>query len=84
MNCKASYQLGGLISIRDTTANIRVTVIVPVDLSVQNAQICASALSGGSQSCQQLVVDPIQRSFTFVNVDLSQPTPTFTSASESH
>src|SRR5918999_5218331 len=45
-----------LIGIEDTTINIPVTVIVPIDINIQNAQICASVLSGGSQSCTQLVL----------------------------
>src|SRR5918999_4447079 len=53
-----------LIGIEDTTINIPVTVIVPIDINIQNAQICASVLSGGSQSCTQLVLNPTQTSFT--------------------
>jgi hypothetical protein len=71
-----------LISIEDTTVNIPITVIVPIDLNIQNAQVCASVLSEGSQSCTQVVLNPTQTSFTDVNVDLSSPTPTLTTAQQ--
>src|ERR671914_2017000 len=71
-----------LIGIEDTTINIPVTVIVPIDINIQNAQICASVLSGGSQTCTQLVLNPTQTSYTDVNVDLSSPTPTLTTAQQ--
>src|ERR671918_1320508 len=71
-----------LIGIEDTTINIPVTVIVPIDINIQNAQICASVLSGGSQSCTQLVLNPTQTSYTDVNVDLSSETPTLTTAQQ--
>src|SRR5918992_2821602 len=72
------YANAQLISIEDTTVNIPVTVIVPIDLNIQNAQVCASVLSGGSQSCTQVVLNPTQTSFTDVNVDLSSAMPTLT------
>src|ERR671915_1683835 len=71
-----------LIGIEDTTINIPVTVIVPIDINIQNAQICASVLSGGEQSCTQVVLNPEQTSFTDVNVDLSSATPTLTTAEQ--
>jgi hypothetical protein len=73
---------GSLIGIEDTTLFIPVTVIAPINVQVQNAQICASLLSGGDQSCTQLVLNPQQTSFIPIDVDLTSPTPTFTSASE--
>jgi hypothetical protein len=76
------YANAQLISIEDTTVNIPVTVIVPIDLNIQNAQVCASVLSGGSQSCTQVVLNPTQTSFTDVNVDLSSATPTLTTAEQ--
>jgi hypothetical protein len=36
------YAEAQLIGIEDTTINIPVTVIVPIDLNIQNAQVCAS------------------------------------------
>src|SRR5918994_844996 len=72
------YANAQLISIEDTTVNIPVTVIVPIDLNIQNAQVCASVLSGGSQSCTQVVLNPEQTSYTNVDVDLSTATPTLT------
>src|SRR5918995_1239546 len=76
------YANAQLISIEDTTVNIPVTVIVPIDLNIQNAQVCASVLSGGSQSCTQVVLNPTQASYTDVNVDLSTATPTLTTAQQ--
>ena len=73
---------GSLIGIEDTTLFIPVTVIAPINVQVQNAQICASLLSGGDQSCTQLVLNPEQTSFIPIDIDLTSPTPTFTSASE--
>src|SRR5918995_5122981 len=76
------YANAQLIAIEDTTVNIPVTVIVPIDLNIQNAQVCASVLSGGSQSCNQVVLNPEQTSYTNVNVDLSSATPTITTAEQ--
>src|SRR5918992_5621529 len=76
------YASAQLIAIEDTTVNIPVTVIVPIDLNIQNAQVCASVLSSGSQTCNQVVLNPEQTSFTDVNVDLSSATPTLTTAEQ--
>jgi hypothetical protein len=71
-----------LISIEDTTVNIPITVIVPIDLNIQNAQICASVASSGDQSCTQVVLNPEQTSYTDVDVDLSTATPTLSTAEQ--
>jgi hypothetical protein len=71
-----------LISVEDTTINIPITVIVPIDLNIQNAQICASVASSGDQSCTQVVLNPEQTSYTDVDVDLSSTTPTLTTAEQ--
>jgi hypothetical protein len=76
------YANAQLISIEDTTVNIPVTVIVPIDLNIQNAQVCASVLSSGSQTCNQVVLNPEQTSYTNVDVDLSTATPTLTTAEQ--
>jgi hypothetical protein len=76
------YANAQLIGIEDTTINIPITVIVPIDLNIQNAQVCASVLSGGEQSCTQVVLNPTQTSYTDVNVDLSSSTPTLTTAEQ--
>ena len=76
------YAEAQLISIEDTTVNIPVTVIVPIDLNIQNAQVCASVLSSGSQTCNQVVLNPEQTSYTNVDVDLSTATPTLTTAQQ--
>ena len=64
-----------LISVEDTTLNIPITVIVPIELNIQNAQICASVASSGGQTCQQIVLNPTQTSYSPVDVNLAQPTP---------
>jgi hypothetical protein len=71
-----------LISVEDTTVNIPITVIVPIDLNIQNAQICASVASSGDQSCTQVVLNPEQTSYTDVDVDLSTATPTLSTAEQ--
>ena len=76
------YANAQLIGIEDTTVNIPVTVIVPIDLNIQNAQVCASVLSSGSQTCNQVVLNPEQTSYTNVDVDLSTATPTLTTAQQ--
>jgi hypothetical protein len=76
------YANAQLISVEDTTVNIPITVIVPIDLNIQNAQVCASVLSEGAQSCTQVVLNPTQTSYTDVNVDLSSATPTLTTAEQ--
>jgi hypothetical protein len=73
------YPVDALIGITNTSLFVPVTVIVPVNVQIQNAQVCASVLSGGSQSCQQLVLNPTQTTFSPISVNLSNPTPTFAS-----
>ena len=78
------YADAQLISVNNTTLNIPITVIVPITLEIQNAQICASVASSGATSCQQIVLNPTQSAFTPVNVDLSNPTtPTVSTLSAS-
>jgi hypothetical protein len=67
-----------LISVEDTTINIPITVIIPINLNIQNAQICASVASSGSQTCQQIVLNPVQMLYSPVDVNLAQPTPAVT------
>jgi hypothetical protein len=76
------YADAQLIGIEDTTVNIPITAIVPIDINLQNAQVCASVLSSGDQSCTQVVLNPEQTSYTNVNVDLSSETPTLTTAEQ--
>lgn len=75
-----SFAAGSLINLAGTTINAPITVIIPITVNAQNAQICASVASGGSQSCQQIVLNPSQNSFNPVSVDMSTSTPTFTSS----
>jgi hypothetical protein len=73
------YADAQLISVNNTTLNIPITVIVPITLEIQNAQICATVASSGGQSCSQIVLNPTQTAYTPVNVDLANPTtPTVT------
>jgi hypothetical protein len=66
-----------LITVDDTTLNIPITVIVPITIQIQNAQICASVASSGDQTCTQLVISPTQTSYTPVDIDLATgATPT--------
>jgi hypothetical protein len=70
-----------LITIDDTTLNIPITVIVPITLQIQNAQVCASVASSGDQTCNQIVMNPTQTAYTPVDIDLSTgTTPTVTTA----
>jgi len=70
-----------LITIDDTTLNIPITVIVPITLQIQNAQVCASVASSGDQTCNQIVMNPTQTAYTPVDIDLSTgTTPTVTAA----
>jgi hypothetical protein len=73
---------GSLIGIEDTTIFVPVTVIAPITLQVQNAQVCAQLLSSGDQTCNQIILNPEQTSFTPVDVDLASPTPTVTPEGE--
>ena len=70
-NLLVQYADAQLLSVNNTTLNIPITVIVPITLEIQNAQICATVASSGGQSCQQIVLNPTQSAFTPVNVDLS-------------
>lgn len=60
---------------------VNVTVIVPITVVAQNVQICVNLASGGEQTCQQIVLDPTQTSYTPVNVDLTQEVPVISSGS---
>jgi len=60
---------------------LNVTVIVPITIVAQNVQLCVSLSSTGDQTCQQIILDPTQTSFTPVDVDLTQEQPVITSGS---
>jgi len=60
---------------------LNVTVIVPITVVAQNVQICVSLASSGDQTCQQIILDPTQTTFTPVDVDLTQEKPVITSGS---
>jgi hypothetical protein len=59
---------------------LNVTVIIPITVVAQNAQICISLASSGNQTCQQIVLDPTQTSYTAVDVDLTEPEPVITTS----
>src|SRR5919106_1274783 len=67
-----------VITIKNTVVTQPLTVMIPIETDVQTAQICVTILSSGSQSCQQVVLDPETGMYTPVNVDLSQSTPVIT------
>jgi len=70
---------GSLIHIEDTNVFIPVTVIVPLTVQIQNAQVCASVLSSGEMNCTQAVLNPSQTSYTNVDVDVSSAIPELSS-----
>jgi hypothetical protein len=67
-----------VINIQNTAVTQPLIVTIPIEASTQNAQICVTILSSGSQSCQQVTVDPETGMYAPLSVDLSQPTPTMT------
>ncbi len=67
-----------VINVQNTVVTQPLTVMIPIETDAQTAQICVTILSSGSQSCQQVVLDPETGMYTPVNVDLSQPTPVIT------
>jgi hypothetical protein len=75
-----AYAAGTLINLSGLTINIPITIIIPITINAQNAQICASAATTGPQTCQQIVLNPSQNSFNPISVDLTQPTPTITAS----
>jgi hypothetical protein len=66
---------GSLIGSVNVPINVDVTAIVPINVAIQNAQICAQ-IGGGS--CTQAIFNPTQSTFAPTTIDLSQPTPTIT------
>jgi hypothetical protein len=69
-----------LIDVEDTTVNIPITVIAPITAQIQNARLCAQ-LPSGTQSCNQIILNPQQTAYTPVNVDMTtSPAPTVTSS----
>jgi hypothetical protein len=67
-----------VINLQNTVATQPLTVVIPIETDAQNAQICVTILSSGSQSCQQVALDSEQGLYTPVTVDLSPPTPIIT------
>ena len=76
---------GGIIE-EDNAAEIMIpiTVIAPIAADIQNAQLCAQLLSSsGAQTCNQIILNPQQTSYSPVNVDMTtSPNPTVISSSE--
>lgn len=56
------------IIVDDTTLNIPITVIIPITLQIQNAQVCASVASSRDQICQQIVLQPTLPSYIPVDI----------------
>ncbi|HZA69092.1 MAG TPA: hypothetical protein VE548_05275 [Nitrososphaeraceae archaeon] len=67
------------VIIQNITLNV--TVIIPITVVAQNAQICISLASSGDQTCQLIILDPTQTTFTPVDVDLTEEQPLITSGS---
>ena len=67
------------VIIQNITLNV--TVIIPITVVAQNAQICISLASSGDQTCQQIILDPTQTTLSPINVDLSEEVPIITSGS---
>jgi hypothetical protein len=67
-----------IINLQNTVVTQPLTVMIPIETDAQTAQICVTILSSGSQSCQQVVLDPETGMYTPVTVDLSKPTPVIT------
>ena len=67
-----------VINIKNTVVTQPLTVMIPIETDAQTAQICVTVISSGSQSCQQVVLDPETGMYTPVNVDLLQSTPVIT------
>jgi hypothetical protein len=65
------------VIIQNITLNV--TVIIPITVVAQNAQICISLASSGDQTCQQIILDPTQTMLTPINVDLTEQVPLITS-----
>jgi hypothetical protein len=47
-----------VINIQNTVVTQPLTVMIPIENEAQTAQICVTISSSGSQSCQQVVLDP--------------------------
>jgi hypothetical protein len=73
-----SSERAPVVNIQNTVVTQPLTIVIPIETDAQTAQICVTILSSGSQSCQQVVLDPETGMYTPVNVDLSQPTPVIT------
>ena len=67
------------VIIQNITLNV--TVIIPITVVAQNAQICISLASSGDQTCQQIILDPTQTTLAPINVDLTEEVPLLTSGS---
>src|ERR687892_285764 len=69
-----------LVDIDNTDASLPINVIAPTNIQAQNAQLCISIASSGSQTCQQIVISPSQTTYQPVSVDFTQPIPTITTS----
>jgi hypothetical protein len=60
---------------------IPITVIAPITADIQNTRLCAQ-LPSGTQTCNQIILNPQQTSYTPASVDMTtSPAPTVTSSS---
>jgi hypothetical protein len=65
-----------LIGSVNVPINIDVTAIVPINVDIQNAQVCAQV---GGGSCSQVILNPTQSTYSPTTISYAQPTPTVTS-----
>jgi hypothetical protein len=74
---------GGGIEEDTTAIMVPITVIAPMTADIQNARLCAQ-LPSGTQTCNQIILNPQQTAYTLVNVDMttSPAAPTVISSSE--
>jgi hypothetical protein len=71
----AYAQQQSLIGDVNIPVNVDVTLIAPININIQNAQIC---LQVGGGSCTQVVLNPTQTTYSPTTINLAQPTPTIT------
>ncbi|MDQ3808344.1 MAG: hypothetical protein M3298_09280 [Thermoproteota archaeon] len=76
--------IGGGIEEDTTAIMVPITVIAPITADIQNARLCAQ-LPSGTQTCNEIILNPQQTAYTLVNVDMttSPAAPTVISSSSS-
>src|ERR671912_332835 len=62
----------------DIPIDIDVTAIIPINIEIENAQICANL--GGTQTCQINNINPTTNEYSPTTIDLASEEPTVTTA----